>query len=342
MKDQAIWALGNIAADSTPFRDFILGQKGIDGLIHAVTFGTLRIQITGVWCISILCQGKPSPSFDMLIKFVPTLYTLIKDKNVSEQVKIDACWSLAHITDIGIIQVTYLLNSKLHEYVLPLLSNSSEALQTPIIRIAGNISTGDQACCQLILDYNCLLVFKNILSYSHNERILREVCWTISNIAAGTQKQIQKIIDTNGLIDTLVNRIIDFPISAQKEGAWIITNIASEATAEQIQSIVRFGVIQMFSELLCIEDQNLILIILEGLEYICNSGENIKQLTGLSNIYLQYLEEAGGLSMLYRISNYSNSILQDAANRFLEMFEIDDDGMEDELIIPSHIKDLSF
>jgi importin subunit alpha-2 len=62
------------------------------------------------------------------------------------------------------------------------------------LRAVGNIVTGDDLQTQIILNCNALTALYQLLN-SEKDTIVKEACWTISNIAAGNMQQIQAIID---------------------------------------------------------------------------------------------------------------------------------------------------
>jgi hypothetical protein len=65
--DQAIWGIGNLAADKIIYRDEILQKGGIDALMKIINLTKSNDIIkSGVWAITNLCRGKPLPSEQMI------------------------------------------------------------------------------------------------------------------------------------------------------------------------------------------------------------------------------------------------------------------------------------
>ncbi len=65
MKDQAVWALGNIAGDGPKCRDYMLQCGVMPALLTVFSdnapMGILR---NATCALSNLCRGKPAPEFD--------------------------------------------------------------------------------------------------------------------------------------------------------------------------------------------------------------------------------------------------------------------------------------
>ena len=62
--EQAIWSIGNIAGDCSHYRDIILRSGAMSKLADIVMHSTNNTLImNGVWAISNLCRGVPTPKF---------------------------------------------------------------------------------------------------------------------------------------------------------------------------------------------------------------------------------------------------------------------------------------
>jgi importin subunit alpha-1 len=72
---------------------------------------------------------------------------------------------------------------------------------------------------------------------AEKESIIKEACWTISNIAAGNVEQIQAVIDAN-IFPILIKILSTAEFKTRKEAAWAITNATSGGNNEQIKYLV--------------------------------------------------------------------------------------------------------
>ena len=63
--------------------------------------------------------------------------------------------------------------------------------------------------------------------------LLQETAWAISNVTAGTQTQIQAVIDT-GCLQPLIDILVKGDFKAQKEAAWAVTNLTTGGNVQQI------------------------------------------------------------------------------------------------------------
>ena len=92
-REQCVWAVGNIAGDSTVLRDLVI-DKGIADSIEAI-LSQASLAVDGdagkisttllrnaVWCASNIFRGKPKPSFDKLESLLKSMIALVNIKDM--------------------------------------------------------------------------------------------------------------------------------------------------------------------------------------------------------------------------------------------------------------------
>ncbi len=120
LRDQAIWALSNIAGDCKDCRQKLLQSEFLDILQYSMENETIRKLIyerkepsrprtnmgidslkTAVWALSNMCRGRPCVPFQKMRRFLPTLYWIVNNPGKRDDVEVltDVCWSLAYLAD---------------------------------------------------------------------------------------------------------------------------------------------------------------------------------------------------------------------------------------------------
>jgi importin subunit alpha-6/7 len=75
-----------------------------------------------------------------------------------------------------------------------------------------------------------------------SREIQKEVCWTLSNIAAGSTEQVQQLIDC-GIMSSLIDAAKSSAIvhDVKVEACWAVLNATSCGTSQQIEYLVQQG-----------------------------------------------------------------------------------------------------
>ncbi len=106
-------------------------------------------------------------------------------------------------------------------------------------------------------------VFHELLKHS-KINVQKESGWILSNITAGTQVQIQSVIESD-LIPLLIQTLANNELKVKREIAWAITNYTTHANTEQVLYLIKCQVIKPICDLLFNEDYLLIKILLDAL-----------------------------------------------------------------------------
>ena len=329
VREQAVWALGNIAGDSPECRDLVLNQGALTPLLEQLTPNSkISMLRNATWTLSNLCRGKPQPQWMSVAGALPILAQLIFSND--DEVLADACWALSYLSDGPNEKIQAVLDTGICARIVELMGHPPASVQTPALRTAGNIVTGDDNQTQQVINCNALPRLLALLN-SPKKGIRKEACWTISNITAGTREQIRAVIEAN-IIPPLVHLLATAEFDIKKEAAWSISNATSGGSPEQIKYLVQQGSIKPLCDLLTCNDARLVTVALEGIENVLKAGE-LEAQAQLQNPYTTFVDEAEGLDKLEQLQTHNNEEVYKKAVHILETyFGLDDD--EDEQIAP--------
>ena len=318
-------------------RDYILHENVLPILLretgeHVKT--GLRRNV--VWTISNLCRGKPAPPFDRVSPAIPVLAELIRSTDAN--IVTDACWALSYLSDGEEQKISELLRHGICETVVSLLNHQAASVQTPALRVIGNIVTGDDFQTETAIRCGALVALKFMLDNNPKKSIKREVCWTISNITAGTVSQIEEVFKA-GVIESLINHMKYAEFDVRKEAAWAIANATSSGNPKQIQQLVDKGCVYPLCELVKAPDVRIVAVSLEGIENILERGELLKETRpDRENPYSIEIEENGGLEHLERLATHPNPNIYKKAKDLLDKYF----GLEDQNTVPSNGNEFAF
>jgi len=325
VREQAVWALGNVAGDSPRCRDLVLANGALLPLLAQLNeHAKLSMLRNATWTLSNFCRGKPQPAFEQTKPALPALARLIHSND--EEVLTDACWALSYLSDGTNDKIQAVIEAGVCPRLVELLLHPSPSVLIPALRTVGNIVTGDDVQTQCIIDHQALPCLLNLLTQNHKKSIKKEACWTISNITAGNKDQIQAVIAA-GIIAPLVNLLQTAEFDIKKEAAWAISNATSGGTHDQIKYLVSQGCIKPLCDLLVCPDPRIVTVCLEGLENILKIGESEKNLgtTGGVNQYAQLVDEAEGLEKIENLQSHDNNEIYEKAVKILETYWLEEE-----------------
>lgn len=334
VREQAVWALGNIAGDSPKCRDYVLQHNALPPLLEQLKEGSkVSMRRNATWTLSNFCRGKPPPNFTITRQALPTLSRLIHDND--EEVLTDACWALSYLSDGDNDRIDKVIEAGVCRRLVELLLHNSPAVLVPALRTVGNIVTGNDIQTQVIINCGALPCLLSLLTTPHKKSIKKEACWTISNITAGTREQIQAVIEA-GIIPPLIGLLATAEFDIKKEAAWAVSNATSGGTQDQIKYLVQQNCIKPLCDLLEGSDGRIVTVALEGLENILKVGDALKKTPGSSGVnpFAHVIEQADGLDKLEKLQDHPNEDIYEKAVHILENYFEVEEG-EDQNLAPA-------
>ena len=266
-----------------------------------------------MWMLSNLCRGKPSPPFELVQSAVPIVAHLVHFTQ-DEHVLADACWTLSYLSE-GSVQAV--IEANVVRRVVELLEHADANVQTAVLRIVGNIVSGDDLQTQLVVSIGALQLLHPMLTSEH-KAIRKEACWVVSNITAGTVAQIQEVCDA-GITAVLAHLMKEDEFAIKKEAAWAVSNATTGGTSAQIRHLVREGVLPPLCDLLSCPEAGTISVALEALDNILAVGEADLATYGM-NPYCVMVEETVGLDRLELLQNHVSTQIYERSGTVLKRF----------------------
>ncbi|GMJ01036.1 IMPORTIN ALPHA, IMPORTIN ALPHA ISOFORM 1, importin alpha isoform 1 [Hibiscus trionum] len=326
IREQAVWALGNVAGHSPESRDVVLGHGALIPLLAQFNeHANLSVLRTSAWTLANFCKGKPYPSFEQTKPALLALERLIRSSD--EDVLSEACWALSYISDGTNDKIQAVIDAGICPRLVELLLHQSPAVVIPALLTVGNIATGDEIQTQCIIDQQVLPCLLNLLTNKYENIIKRDACWAISSITAGNVNHIQAVIDA-GIIAPLVLLLQNSELEIRIEAAWAISNAISGANLEQIEFLIGEGCLILCDLLLC-PDPRIVAVCLKAVANILMAGEARKRL-GKSrvNLYAQLIDDAGGLEKIEILHGHENKKIYEMAVKLHETYW-DEDELND-------------
>ncbi|KAK4316726.1 hypothetical protein Pmani_012134 [Petrolisthes manimaculis] len=155
----------------------------------------------------------------------------------------------------------------------------------------------------------------NILKNSTVEKQRKYAAWVLSNIAAGTTQQVQKLLD-EGVLLTLLDVISKDSNNVVKEAAWALTNLVPEWTTNQRKQFVDSGGVDSLASLIprFQKESSLSTNLNEALEAIdtllTEDSDNVNKIK-------DKIEEAIGLDILLELRTHNEATVVSTVDKLL-------------------------
>mmetsp|Transcript_109228 Transcript_109228/g.308084 ORF Transcript_109228/g.308084 Transcript_109228/m.308084 type:complete len:530 (-) Transcript_109228:134-1723(-) len=316
VREQAVWALGNIAGDGPNFRDLVLQSGGLVPVMQllggSAKSSTMR---NATWALSNLMRGKPPAPLEWVSPALPMLKQLLHSGDT--EVLTDAAWAFSYLSDGANERIDAVVHSGSCQRLVDLLAHPSPLVQTPALRATGNVVTGTDEQTQAILQCGILTPLMTLLQHERKS-IRKEACWTVSNVTAGTSAQIQEVINA-GLIPPLLQHLETDDFDVKKEAAWAISNATAGGTPEQIEYLAQCGCIKPLVGLMGVSDVKVVSVALDAVGNILRVGQQKQLENGLpDNPVVALVEQAEGLTRIEALQEDPNEEIYQKAMKMLE------------------------
>lgn len=178
---------------------------------------------------------------------------------------------------------------------------------------------------QQVVDSGALDIFPKLLSHP-NELIRKEICWMISNIAAGTLLQLETLV-SKGYVSIMTQVLKDGDQTIKQEASWSLCNFTLVEKKELIESIFKDNIVESVCTILKFKPTKLIALALEAMCNLLKLGKNLYMNQDGSNPVAIQLEKSGMYDYIENLQYHESEIVYEKAISMIESyFEIEEEN----------------
>lgn len=175
---------------------------------------------------------------------------------------------------------------------------------------------------QQVVDSGALDVFPKLLGHPH-QIIKKEICWMISNIAAGTLIQLETLV-TKGYVKIMTKVVKDEELSIKSEAIWSICNFTLVEKKELIEGIFQDNIVETISYIMKFKQAKFIAVALEAMCNLLKLGKQFYLNTDGSNPVAIRLEETGMYDYIESLQYHESEVVYEKAIGLIETYlEVD-------------------
>ncbi|KAA6388037.1 MAG: putative importin subunit alpha-3 [Streblomastix strix] len=197
VREQVVFALGNIA--NIEYIQVELISSGFEEMILPIICSnnlSIKMRENLCWLLSNLLQKADlkQKTIEESTRFLSQQLRNASEKENNEQLISDILWGLYFIAE------KYNFNHLILQYgilmiVIRYMRHHNLRLIIPALRIVGELASGSELDTQSVVNAGALDAL-NILLQKTKLVILKESCWVLSNIAAGTSSQVDALLQS--------------------------------------------------------------------------------------------------------------------------------------------------
>eukprot|EP01084_Bolivina_argentea_P115429 205263_1 len=265
--------------------------------------------------------------FNQLISCLKCLLDVALDMDISDEIIRNIAWGFSYLTAYDRYNrelINKMDEMNILQQFIELMDHKCAQVRHPINRCIGNILTGPDQDTKKCLDLGILSKYSLILNNVKTEcdcREKREICWSLSNVCATSDKNDSLLVLKEGLFKILIDYLENANYEISKEALWAISNVTHKCDENIINHLIENNLQNaLYSWLRKYESKirsvkRILLVALECIENVLIVGE--ENLNGCEeNKFSQLFEECDIVT-------------------FLEELQINDEDVHDEVYIKS-------
>lgn len=195
----------------------------------------------------------------------------------------------------------------------------------PCLRILGGFVSKNAMTTQQVVDSGALDIFPKLLGHP-NEAIRKEICWMISNIAAGTLLQLETLV-SKGYVKIMTNVLKEGDQVIKQEASWSLCNFTLVEKKELIESIFKDNIVESVSTILKFKPTKLIALALEAMSNLLKLGKTMFPNQDGSNPVAIQLEKNGMYDYIESLQYHESEIVYEKAISMIESYlDIEDEN----------------
>jgi len=285
LKEQALWAIGNIAAEKSFLKALV--EKG--ALEHVLCVlenerESLRLTRISIWALANFCRYGTDAiriSSDYIPRIASMLATLLK--HVDRQVLNDAAWAVASFTGSEWASQTkefLVQNGVLRILAKIIISSDRPTTHYPALKSCAQILAGPESYAAEFLSVDGILQkLKKLLTSKTNRKTMSNILWLLQNIVANKFRTCSQIF-SSGIIPRLIELIVYGPYEIRTEAGSVLNNMfyISDLPLKGLDILVGQDAVRALCAMLTWENKKAVTDALNALDKVLNeSGKNSAQ-----------------------------------------------------------------
>ena len=162
------------------------------------------------WALCALSKSKPSREIvEIMLPRMADILRSVDDDDVLGYV----CHTLLVLTTND-ENIRMIFNKNIHPHLIQLLNHTEEKLVFQALQLLGQFISEESDMVDALIDAGLMIHLKRLLEHYPSLKFRKELCWILSNIAAGPDEHKQLILDMEFLpiISSFIDSVMEFEV----------------------------------------------------------------------------------------------------------------------------------
>ncbi|KAJ2806609.1 hypothetical protein H4R20_001626 [Coemansia guatemalensis] len=265
LQNQAIWAIGNLAAEGETEREQLFANGVLQPLAEVARNATDGMVLqTACFALSNMAR-KPNSYFNSLFDLaLPIVAKQLEAFHDNTECVVELAWVCTYLTaSSSDAQLDQLIATSIIDGLLRSAEGMEGAALIPVVRTLGNIAAGTDAQTHALVGrdgFVALLV--RCIEETSSRALEKEALWVVSNVTAGRKEDVDAVVAA-GVVADLVRIVEKQNFDIKKLAAYSLLNIA--IIVHRVSDLPNPRLLPEFVEFIRCQDEELVRM---GVQYV--------------------------------------------------------------------------
>lgn len=257
--DVALYGLANIAGECMKNRNRLIKQGVLDSLISCYSKAKEMDLLDNYgFCLRNMVRYRYDFN-EMTVNNILEVTMQTLEVNCNGEITHEFLEVIGGLTHYSVYAQYVISTEPYIEILMSYYEHSVYEIQEKANRVIATIATGTDEMTQAILNKRVLDRALCLLQTAKSP-LRKEIAWLLSNIAAGTHKQISELL-SHSIITSGMKFLTDTDLLVKKEASFMFYNLAMKAAPNQLLKLVSLGILEYLQEALNSLDAKIVLVI---------------------------------------------------------------------------------
>ncbi|OMJ69416.1 hypothetical protein SteCoe_32866 [Stentor coeruleus] len=271
IQSNCLWALTNLCVDSPRTQKSLISLDFFKKIIQSIKNNDNYNEKCYMLLAYMIKQIKDIKMTDQALDLI---HKALCDRNKDKEIILACLFTIFHITKEDINWIDKVLDYEgMGENIVYYANVDDNDIVFKAVKVIGNMVSYRNCHTQYMMEYGILDVFYKLIDHKIKKKIREEALFALGNVVGGDASQVREVFKREGLLDKVMNGIVDCDVDVRKEAWQVFLLISRFKNKDFTLKLLEKGILQQALISVSIEiEQNNILVALSFFENCLIAG----------------------------------------------------------------------